>query len=247
MIDAGVQGRLSNVLLRALPQASFARLASHLAPIALPHRFKLTEAGKDCPWVYFLESGVASVVGRVGNEWQEIGLFGQEGVGSLSVVLGNNRPIYLMFMQVPGLAYRLPASVIQTAFVTDADVREVILRYLQAFVIQVSQTSIANCQYNTVQRLARWFLMIHDRVEGDSILLTHELIATMLGVGRTGVTLALHALEKAGLISTARKRITILDRAGLEAMTATVYGVAEAEYQKLLGPIDLPHSSASAA
>ncbi len=236
------QGRLKNVLLRRLPASSFDDLAPLLEPVALPQRFKLSEPGKACTSVYFPETGVASVIGQVGAEWQEIGLFGREGASCSSSLLGSATSPYLIIMQVAGRGHRVPADRLIAMFHADFALREVFLHYIQSFIIQMSQSCIANCQYNTVQRMARWFLMIHDRVEGDSINLTHEFIAMMLGVGRTGVTLALHTLEKGGLISTARKRVTILDRPALEKMTASVYGFAEAEYRKLIGPPSLPEA-----
>lgn len=231
------------MLLRSLSPETLKVFKSYLQPVDLPLRFKLGEPGRDCHWIYFPDSGVASVLGKVGTNWQEIGVFGQDGAGCLFSLLGARKMPYLIVMQVPGAGVRAPAAAVAELFQEREEVRTVFLRYVVAFMIQTAQSAIANVQYNTVQRMAHWFLMIHDRVDGDSILLTHEYIARMLGVGRTGVTLALHALEEAGTISTARKRITILDRARLETMTASVYGVAEAEYRRLIGSVPLSHSA----
>jgi CRP-like cAMP-binding protein len=123
-----------------------------------------------------------------------------------------------------------------------APLHQHLLRFAQAFMIQLGQTALANGIYQIEQRLARWLLMCHDRVDGDDLFTTHEFLSLMLGVRRAGVTLALQALEDRGLISTKRGQVTVLDRAKLEGVAGDSYGVPEAEYARLIG---LPLTSSS--
>ena len=222
-----------NILLRAMGPETLDLMAPSLQRVALPYRYKLADARVPADWVFFPESGIVSVIGEMGETWQEVGLFGRDGVGCISTVIGAKRPPYAMLMQIEGEGYRIPVRTISALFRSDRVVQDVLLRYTQSLMVQITQSTLANTQFNVEQRLARWFLMIHDRIDGDVVKLTHEYLAIMLGVGRTAVTLALHALERAGLITTARGQTTIADRAGLEAMTAPLYGFAEAEYAKL--------------
>ncbi|MGI4950756.1 MAG: Crp/Fnr family transcriptional regulator [Janthinobacterium lividum] len=224
-----------NTLINVLSSPAHALINSLLEPVELPLMHKLAEAGKPSPWMFFPTSGVASVIGRGAGNWQEIGVFGREGAGCFSPLLGSDQSPYTIFMQLPGRGFRIAADDLLVASAHSAELRTLLLRYVQTFITQVSQSALANAQFNIGQRLARWILMIHDRVGGDYVTLTHEFLAGMLGVGRTGITLALHELERLGTISMARKRINILDRSKLETMTSSYYGFAEAEYHRLIG------------
>ena len=231
------QNRMLNNLLRLMPPEGFDLLRPHLEAVALPVLFKLAEASRPCSFIYFPSSGVASVMGRTGATWQEVGVFGHEGAGCCAMLLGTDRTPFSIIMQVAGTGFRVPTATIQLLARHCDPLRGVLLRYIHSVMIQISQSSLANTQLNIGQRLARWILMIQDRVGGDFVALTHELLAEMLGVGRTGVTLALHDLQRDGLISMTRKRINILDRTRLEAISANFYGIAEAEYTRLIGPL----------
>ena len=130
---------------------------------------------------------------------------------------------------------RIRADDLCRAVAARASLHKHLLRFVQAFTIQTAQTALSNGCHVIEQRLARWLLMCHDRVDGDELATTHEFLSLMLGVRRAGVTLALQALEDRGLISTKRGQITVLNRAKLEAVAGDSYGVPEAEYARLIG------------
>ena len=133
------------------------------------------------------------------------------------------------------IASKSPAK---ARFQTVAGVNQakITLRYVEMVLVQISQTALANASFNVENRLARWLLLAHDQVDGDDLRLTHEFLSVMLGVGRTGVTLALQVLERRGLIRARRGLLTILDRQALEAAAAYAYGPAEREYERLIDP-----------
>ena len=138
-------------------------------------------------------------------------------------------------MQTPGAGLRIQVDDLRRAIATRPSLHQHLLRFVQAFMVQMGQTALANGSFSLEQRLARWLLMCHDRVDGDSLATTHEFLSLVLSVRRSGVTEALQALEKRGLISTKRGQIAVLDRAGLEAVAGDSYGLCEAEYERLIG------------
>jgi hypothetical protein len=124
---------------------------------------------------------------------------------------------------------------LQRAMAESGSLKSHFLRYLHCFTLQIEQTALANSEGKIEERLARWLLMAHDRIEGDDVAFTHELIAFMLGTRRAGVTIALSDLGAKGLMATNRKLITILDRAGLKGVAGGLYGAPEAEYKRVFG------------
>jgi CRP-like cAMP-binding protein len=164
----------------------------------------------------------------------EIGIIGKEGMTGLQVVLGNDRSPYETFIQIPGNGLRIEAEKLRAAMDKSRSMQQLLLRYVQVFMIQTSQTALSNAAALLSQRLARWLLMCEDRLNTKHIPLTHEFLAMMLGVQRSGVTIALGELENRDLIRGKRGLITILDRPTLEKMTNGSYGVAEAEYKRRL-------------
>ena len=158
-------------------------------------------------------------------------------------MLDSDRSPYLHFVQMPGRGLRISTRDLLAAVSRSPVLRSLLLRSVQALLVQTAETALANAVYTIEVRLARWLLMCHDRVEGNDMVLTHDLLAQMLGVRRPGVSVATQILEGEGLIKAKRRRITILDRAGLETMAGKAYGAAEAHYAALIegGP-----SSASA-
>ncbi|QXQ07686.1 Crp/Fnr family transcriptional regulator [Sphingosinicellaceae bacterium] len=230
------QTQAGNSLLRTLTAADYALLAPHFKRIPLPVNLRLHEAGRGIDRVYFPESGIISIVAvTLDGRSCEIGLFGREGMSETATVLGTDHSPHEAYVQVAGgTALRLPTEVLNEAFETSLTLRHHLLRYVQAMMIQLS-SSIAAAGQTIEQRLARWLLMCHDRLDDDEVPLTHDFMAMMLGVRRAGVTTSLHALDQHGLIATGRGNVTILDRAGLEAFAAGAYGLAEAEYFRLIG------------
>lgn len=196
----------------------------------------LEKPGHKIENVFFPESGIVSIVATQPNDTRvEVGLVGREGMTGIAVLLGNHQSPNMTYIQMAGAGQRIPADTLRAAMARNVTMQAVLLKYVQAFLIQVSHTAICNAQSRLDERLARWILMAHDRGAGATILLTHEFLSLMLGVRRAGVTEALHSLITQGLIKAARGAITVLDRAGLEASAGHSYGVPEAEYRRLLG------------
>lgn len=180
MPDRSVSSR--NGLLAALSSQEFALLEPHFEQVSLKRQAKLEHANRRIDQIYFIEAGVASVVASQGSTTVEIGIIGREGVTGLAVINGNDRSPYVTFMQVPGTARRISADRFREALERPA-LRRVLGRFAQAFMIQTSQTAVANARATIEERLARWLLMAHDRGDGDELALTHEFLSLMLGVG----------------------------------------------------------------
>jgi CRP-like cAMP-binding protein len=225
-----------NRLLALLSPEDAALLHPLLEPVNLPVRFVLQRPHRPITHAFFPETGLASIVahGPRGRRI-EAGLYGREGMSGLPVVLGSDRTPHETFMQVGGRGQRVEIGPLLEAMDRSRSLLTRILRFAHCQVIQVEQTALANGHAKLEERLARWLLMCHDRMDGDAVPLTHEFLSLMLGVRRAGVTVALAALEARALISVRRGGQVILDRAGLEALAHGSYGVPEAEYRRLLG------------
>lgn len=232
------QAGLGNRLLSRLSPGAFGCVAAHLAPVTLQLGMQVVDPGAPCPFVLFPDSGVAAVVScTVAGQTAEVGLFGRDGMGSTAIVLGAKQTPYAITIQMSGTGHRLPVAALHHAMQASPELTAALLQYVQAFSVQVSQTAMVNSCYTLEPRLARWLLMVHDRVDGNDLALTHGLLSTMLGVRRTGITDATHVLESEGMIRARHRLITITDRTKLEAMAQSGYGLAEQEYQSLLGPL----------
>jgi CRP-like cAMP-binding protein len=227
----------SNRLLHFMSAGDRQLLVPNLKHVELAMRQSLEKANQPIEHVYFLEDGIASVVGDSKTFGQiEIGIIGKEGMSGLQVVLGNDRSPYECFIQVPGSALRIEADKLRAVMDKSRSLQQLLLRYVQVFMIQTSQTALSNAAALLSQRLSRWLLMCEDRLNTKEIPLTHEFLAMMLGVQRSGVTIALGELEGRNLIRGKRGMITILDRPTLEKLTNGSYGVAEAEYKRRFEP-----------
>jgi CRP-like cAMP-binding protein len=222
-----------NRLLTFMSDGDRQLLTPNLKQVDLVLRQTLEKANQPIEHVYFLEDGIASVVGDSKTFGQiEIGIIGKEGVTGLQVILGNDRSPYETFIQVAGTALRIETQMLQAAMDKSRTLQQLLLRYVQVFMIQTSQTALSNAAALLTQRLARWLLMVEDRLTSKSLPLTHQFLAMMLGVQRSGVTIALGELENRQLIRCKRGLITIMDRPTLEKLTNGSYGVAEAEYSR---------------
>ena len=206
----------SNRVLLRLSRSDFRLLEPHLEAVDLPLRKQLAARNKRVQQVYFPESGFASVVSDGGRPI-ELGIIGREGMTGLSIVMGNNDPAsHETYMQLAGSGQRLAADKLRGAIEASRTLHSVMLNVAHAFMVQTTQTALANGRSKIEERLARWLLMAQDRVDGNELRLTHEFLAIMLGVQRPGVTIALQALERTGLIGHRRGAITILDRDALQ-------------------------------
>jgi len=225
-----------NRILQRISADDPALLIPELEPVDLPLRFSLEKAGIPIEYIYFPETGVASVVANgTPKRHIEVGLFGREGLSGSSIILADDRSPHDTYMQVAGKGQRITCDALRRAIATSPTLHAFLLRYVQAFMIQTAQTALANGRARLEERLARWLLMCHDRIDGNDLPITHEFIAVMLGGHRPGVTLALQILEGQGLIISGRGRITINDRKGLEICANGSYGQPEAAYRRLIG------------
>jgi CRP-like cAMP-binding protein len=226
---------ISNQLLASLPAADFELVESSLEPVTLSLRKSLEKSNKRIDAVYFPESGFASVVAIQYGKEVEVGLIGREGMTGLPIVLGNHRSPNATYIQAAGKGKCMLATELRKAIEASPSLRNSFLKYVQAFGVQTTHTAICNAQARMDIRLARWLLMAHDRIGDDTLPLTHEFLSLMLAVRRAGVTTALNALRKNGLISYQRGKIIVLHRKGLERLAGEAYGVPEAEYRRLIG------------
>ncbi|WP_119460403.1 Crp/Fnr family transcriptional regulator [Rhodospirillaceae bacterium SYSU D60014] len=225
-----------NQLLAALPSADLDRLRPHLERVDLPLKQVVHAPGAPIEHVYFPDAGMVSLITAADeNHAVEVGTVGREGLVGTPVALGTDRAPVKALVQIPGTAQRLPAGLLRDEMNGNAALRDLVLRYVQALFVQVSQTAVCNRLHTVEERLARWLLMAHDRAETDRLPLTQEFLAIMLGVRRAGVTVAAGTLQNAGLIRYNYGRITVLDRASLEASSCACYGLAKDECDRLLG------------
>jgi CRP-like cAMP-binding protein len=223
------QNAIKNQLLGLMSKDDFALLAEHLVWIQLAKGDLLVEPDRPIQNCWFLEAGVASVVlATPQGQETEVGIIGLEGMVDLSTVQGLDSSPFRCFVQVPGAAYRLPASTLTAALEVSPAMRGIMARFAYSFTVQVSGTALANASFTVEQRLARWLLMCHDRLETRDVALTHEFLALMLNVRRAGVTTAIGVLERAGLLDGKRGVISIDDRPGLEAFAGECYDKSEA-------------------
>lgn len=228
--------QVRNRLLLGLPADSFERLSPFLEAVDLPLRHVLVEADQPTSHVCFLETGLGSVVATSADgEAVEVGHIGCEGVSGFHVFLGTDRTSNKTFMQSEGTGILMPVVELLGAFSENAALRDFFLRYVHSCQIQLASSALANARYSMHERLARWLLMCHDRLDGNDLPLTHEFLALMLGVRRSGVTNELHIIEGMGAIKATRGNVRILNRPQLEAMAKGCYGLAEREYERLIG------------
>lgn len=213
-----------NCVLSHLSGADLALLIPHLEPVDLPLSMQLETANQRIGAVYLIDRGFASVVAEgPGKRNIEVGMIGREGIVGLAVVMGHDRARHTTYMQVAGSGQRMSAAQLRTALDRSATLQRTLLLCAHAFLIQTTETAIANGRSKNEERLARWLLMAQDRIDGSELPLSHKLLAIMLGVHRPGVTVALRALERKGLIRPGRKNITILNRKGLVAAAKGAY------------------------
>jgi len=219
-------------VLAALPKAEIERLSKHLSQVKLELREQLLDG--HAQYAYFLEAGLASVVLTLEDgATVEVGVIGVDGVVGLPILLGAETMPGCTFIQVESSGYRIEASRLKESFERPGQLRKHLQRYVLANLVQSAQNAACNRLHNISERLARWLLTCHDRVQSDRMPLTHEFLGQMLGAPRTTVTLAAGILHEAGLIDYSRGHITIKDRAGLESVACECYGVVRNEFRRL--------------
>ena len=229
------RGSSSNQLLLALPAGDSLTWLATLEPVELPHRAVLHEPNATISHVYFPDRGVAaSLIASLGvDRGVEVGTVGDDGFVGLPRFFGVDKEPFLAVIQVGGTGWRSSASDFRVGLDASVALREVCARYAQSFIVQVGQASACNRTHSVEQRCARWLLMMHDRADEQEFILTQDFLAAMLGVRRAGVTVAAGALQRAGLIQYRRGRITVTDRAGLEAASCACYLVIRESYAQV--------------
>ena len=227
-----------NQLLRSLSPWDFAILAAHLEPVDLPLGFPLAVADQTVEKVYFPTHGVASLVAttRTGAR-AEVGMLGRDGMTGTALLLGAGRTPVETVMQIAGAGLRMTADALRTAMGESVSLQASLSRYAHVAFVQSAFYALANASVSMEARVARWLLMAHDRVDGNELVMTHERLAAMLAVRRSGVTQAIHALEGQRVVRGVRGAIFVLDRPGLMSAAAGSYGRPEMEFERLIAPL----------
>ncbi len=237
-MNAHAPDRRTNQLLAALPDAEWRRWLPELESIDMPLGQVLYESGNMLSHVYFPITSIVSLLYVMEDGASaEIAVVGNEGIVGISLFMGGGSTPSRAVVQSAGLGLRLAAEMMKNEFNKNGPVLHLLLRYTQALITQMSQTAVCNRHHSLDQQLCRWLLLSLDRLQGNELVMTQELIANMLGVRREGVTEAALSLQRDGLIRYTRGRIAVLDRAGLEKRTCECYAVVKQEYDRLLPAI----------
>jgi CRP-like cAMP-binding protein len=227
-----------NQLLAALPAAEFERLAGHLERVPMRLGDMLYEPGEQLQHAYFPVSCIVSLhyVMATGASASVAGV-GHEGMVGISLFMGGNTTPSSAVVQTAGVAYRLERRLLKEEFERSGAMQHLLLRYTQALMAQMTQTAVCNRHHSVEQQLCRWLLVTLDRIPSGQIVMTQELVASMLGVRREGVTEAAGRLQAAGVIRYRRGHITVLERAGLELRSCECYDVVRKEFARLLSDV----------
>lgn len=228
------QSSCRNRLLAKLPVEEYERLAPHLQAVKFDLGDIIYQSGGHINYIYFLTEGIVSLLYTMENGMSaEIGIVGNEGVIGIALFMGGDTMPNRALVQSAGTAVRLKAQFLQDEFKRGGKFHHLLLRYTQALVTQISQTAVCNRLHSVELQLCRWLLLSHDRLQTNELVMTHDMIANMLGTRREGVTIAAGKLQDAGLINYYRGHITIIDRAGLEAAVCECYKVVKDEFDRL--------------
>jgi CRP-like cAMP-binding protein len=226
----------NNRLLTGLPPDVLEQLLPKFSRVSLTSRQVLYGPEQRIEAVFFMETGMISMVAQLDEgQLAEVGIIGYEGMAGLPLILGVESTFNENFVQMPGTALRMEAGAFRREVASNDALKTRLLRYAEAQQAQISQTAACNGRHDLEQRLARWLLMAHDRMEGDELPLTQDFIAMMLGVHRPSITVTAGILQRAGLIRYANGHITILDRTSLEAASCECYQAVQNRFERLLG------------
>jgi CRP-like cAMP-binding protein len=225
----------ANRLLAALPATTYEALLPSLEAVPLPLGTVVYESGGTQGYVYFPTTSIVSMLYVLADGASaEIAVTGNEGLVGIALFMGGETTPSRAVVQSAGHGYRLRAALLKQAFETGGELQHLLLRFTQALITQMTQTAVCNRHHAVDQQLCRWLLLSLDRLPGNELVMTQELIANMLGVRREGVTEAAGKLQEEGLIRYSRGRITVLDRRKLEARVCECYAVVKKEYDRLL-------------
>lgn len=217
-----------NEVLATLEPQLFAQLQPFLTTVELRRRAVLNEQNRPVDAVHFIESGVVSRITRApGDGAVEVAIVGRSGFIGVSVVLGTMTALQREVVQIPGHALRIAAADLTQAMTQAPEIRAHLLSYVHTLMNLKAQVSLCNARHDIEQRLARWLLLAHERMDGDELPVTHELLAAMLGVRRPGVTEALAGFEAAGIVSRARGVLKVVNRSALKASACDCYRIID--------------------
>ncbi len=226
---------LQNYLLAALPDDVQQRLFPQLELVKLPLGESVYESGDAMRHVYFPTDSIVSLLYVMENgSSAEISVVGNEGLIGIALFMGGESTPSRAIVQSAGSAYRLPGQILKNEFNLHGEMLQLLLRYTQSLITQMAQTAVCNRHHSIDQQLCRWLLLSLDRLPGNKLTMTQELIANMLGVRREGVTEAAGKLQRLGVIDYSRGHITVLDRAKLESLSCECYAVVKKETDRLL-------------
>ncbi len=225
-----------NHLLASIPDDVYQKVAPHLQYVSLKQGQRLNEPGETIQDIYFpIDCLLSITITMSDGTVVETGMVGSREMLGINAFLGGGETTQTeSTVQIPGSAIKVDAQILRKEFDCNQELRNVLLSYAQAFIVQVSQTAACNRTHLLEHRLARWLLEAHDRIKSDELRLTHEFIATMLGVRRAGVTQAAQNLQDKGLIRYHRGRIHILNQGGLEAFSCECFRTVKNECDRLL-------------
>ncbi len=239
MAIASLSSPNQNHLLAALPAAEFDAVSAHLELVPMPLGKMLYEPGGQLQHAYFPTTSIVSLhyVMESGASAETAGV-GNEGVVGISLFMGGNTTSSSAVVQTAGHAYRLERRLLMQEFNRAGVLQRLLLRYTQALITQMAQTAACNRHHSVEQQLCRWLLLTLDRQPSSELVMTQELVASMLGVRREGITEAAGNLQRAGFISYRRGHISVLDRAGLESRACECYAVVKKELGRLLSDVE---------
>jgi CRP-like cAMP-binding protein len=227
--------RPRNLILAQLPNTEYEALAKFLLPVDLPLEMRLSEPNEPIEYIYFLNSGLISTDALTEKgESVEVGVIGREGFSGLPALLDQPQMSHSVMMQGVGEGLRIRSSILRDQFVKGGMLQRLIHAFAYLQLVQVSQSVLCNRMHEVDARLARWLLTSADRMESESLNLTQEFLAQMLGVQRSTVTVAAGDLQRAGMIGYSRGKIHIVDRANLARTACECYQIVRASYQRVL-------------
>ncbi len=226
----------NNFLLAALQEGELEGLLAKLENVSLVLGEVLYESGQKMDYAYFPTTAIISMLYIMENGGTaEIGVVGNEGVIGVALFLGGETTASRALVQSAGELFRIKERDLKDEFKKGGRFQELLLRYTQALLTQISQTAVCNRLHPIEEQLCRWLLLSHDRLQSDKLVMTHDLISNMLGVRREGITLAAKKLAARNLITNKRGTITVIDRKALEAASCECYEIVNTEYNRLLG------------
>ena len=235
-MNENTNGSMMNHLLEALPKEDFERIEPKLGSVSLKLGQVLYESGDKMSHIYFPTTAIVSMLYIMENGGTaEIGIAGNNGLIGMALFMGGDTTSSRAVVQSAGIAVRMTKQDLLEEFRRGGIFQDVLLRYTQTLMTQISQTAVCNRLHTIQQQLCRWLLINHDQLPADTLVMTHDLIANMLGVRREGVTQAAGHLQEMGYIRYARGTVTILDRKGLEKICCECYQVVADEYDRMMG------------